>query len=69
MAPIIVTEIGMPFTGWYIATRRKDGALYVRINMGAAPVRKWVRPSKVQFKEEYSEVFIDKYTDLVTHND
>lgn len=60
----VVTEYGLPMPGRYMATRRKDGAMYIRISLQSGPTRKWVRPSKVQFEGEYTPVYIDKYTDL-----
>lgn len=68
MDPIVVTEYGMPMPGWYLGTRRKDGAYYVRINLDRRATRKWVRPSKVEFKDGMNEVFINKYTDLEKAN-
>lgn len=61
---VVVTEYGLPMPGRYLATRRKDGALYVRISLASGPTRKWLRPSKVKFQGEQHEVLIDKYTDL-----
>lgn len=66
--PITVRELtNQPFPGMYLATRRSDGKLYVKVQYKMRQTRKWMDPKRVQFKEplEGREVFCEKYTELV----
>lgn len=66
--PITVREINnQPLPGMYLATRKSDGKLYVKVQYAMRQSRKWMDPKKVQFKEpmEGREVFCEKYTELV----
>lgn len=60
-----VSEYGRaPYPAEYLATRKKDGKLYMEVRTGKSQYRKWVAPKHVTFKESISEVFVDKVSEL-----
>lgn len=61
-----VQEFGRsPFPAEYLATRRKDGKMYMEIRGGKSQFRKFVDPKYVTLEGDVKEVLIDKVHELV----
>lgn len=60
-----VSEYGRaPYPAEYLATRKKDGKLFMEVRTGKSQYRKWVAPKHVKFKSEVTMVYIDKISEL-----
>lgn len=61
-----VTEYGRaPYPAEYLATRNKDGKMYMEVRTGKSQYRKWVSPAHVKFKLEVTPVYVDKVSEIV----